>query len=247
MIQFDNSSAAFNPPNLDFEYNYLGAVLIFDDGVWDDIINNKIPTNPVQSKTGRIYDNFREYYQDDKSILLAYPNTGASAAVIDFELLIASGIKKFVAFGTCGVFNSEIPQNSIIVPTTAIREEGTSYHYLPADETVSFPDSFVEIMLKSAEDLGFVTSGGAIWTTDAVYRETIDKIDQMQAQGCIGVEMELSALMAVAKYRKVDFAEFLIVDDLVPPQRNITRKTVDRKSEKYLELALSILEKLQCN
>lgn len=237
MIKFDNSPASFKPPSLNFEHDYAGALLIFDDAVWDEIAKDD-KLGAVRSKTGRVYENFREYQQD---ILLVYPNAGAPAAVIDFELLIASGVRRFVAFGTCGVFDPNIPQNSIVVPTIAIREEGTSYHYLPADEDLEFPNGLVEKMSKCAQDYNITTSIGGIWTTDAVYRETETKIGNMEEAGCIGVDMELSALMAVAQYRDVKFAQFLIADDLVPP-RPVSRKIDERNNQKYINLALDILK-----
>lgn len=239
MIQFDNSPASFNPPSLNFEHEYIGAILVFDDTTWEELLKEDA-LNVVRSKTGRIYENFREYSQD---ILLVYPNSGAPAAVIDFELLIASGIKCFVAFGTCGVFNAEIPQNSTIIPTFAVREEGTSYHYLPENERVRFPDELIETMLKCAQENNTIAHTGGIWTTDGVYRETENKINAMKNLGCIGVDMELSALMAVAQYREVRFAQFLIVDDLVPPQLT-ERKIEKRDNKKYMSLALDILKYL---
>ncbi len=239
MIKFDNEPASFHPPSLNFERKYSNALLIFDDETWEEIILKEGFKN-ARSKDGRIYDNFYEY---DHDILLVYPNTGAPAAVIDFELLIASGLKKYVAFGTCGVFDANIAKNSIIIPTFAIREEGTSYHYLPASENLRFSDEQVEEMLICAQKYDIASHEGGIWTTDAVYRETEGKIKAMQKRGCIGVDMELSALMAVARYRGAKFAQFMLVDDLVP-HCSVNRETERRDNQKYLQLALDILKNL---
>lgn len=239
MIEFDNSSASFNPPSLNFEHEYKCAILIFDDETWKTMLKDG-SSQKAQSKTGRIYDNFLKYNEDT---LLVYPNTGAPAAVIDFELLIASGIKRFVAFGTCGTFDVDIPQNSIIVPSFAVREEGTSYHYLPVDNQLKFSNELINSMLEYAQELDIAAIAGGVWTTDAVYRETENKISMMKNRGCIGADMELSALMSVAEYRKVKFAQFLIVDDLVPPQ-TVNRKIEERNVQKYVNLALGILKSL---
>lgn len=243
MIRYDDSPATFNPPSLEFEHQYIGALLIFDDEVWREIVIDKyIRTEEVRNKTEKVYELFREYKYNDQNILLVYPNTGASAAVIDFELLIASGIENFVAFGTCGVFDPEISRNSIVIPTAAVREEGTSYHYLPPEDDINFDVSIVEKMQRCTETSGLPYCVGKIWTTDAVYRETEQKIKIMIDQNCIGVDMELSALMAVAKFRKVNFAEFLIADDLVPPKLARAAKPVEHSSIKLLGLALEMLE-----
>lgn len=242
MIRYDDGPATFNPPSLEFEHHYIGALLIFDDEVWHEItIKQCIRTEEVRSTTGRVYELFREYKHDNQNILLVYPNTGASAAVIDFELLIASGIENFVTFGTCGVFDPEISRNSIIIPTAAVREEGTSYHYLPPEDNISFDESIVKRMRECAEASDLPYRTGKIWTTDAVYRETAQKIKMMIDQGCVGVDMELSALMAVAKFRKVNFAEFLIADDLVPPKLTRMTKPAERSTAKLIDLASAIL------
>lgn len=242
MITYDDSPATFDPPSLDFEHQYRGVLLIFDDKTWHEIIEcGLIQTDCVRSKTGKNYELFREYKYNDQDILLAYPNTGASAAVIDMELLIASGIDSFVSFGTCGVFDPEIPQNSIIIPTGAVREEGVSYHYLPPAKSINFEQPIIEVMLDCVKTRGLPYHTGRIWTTDAVYRETAYKIKTMVDRECVGVDMELSALMAVAKFRKINFAGFLIADDLVPPRAARLATPAQRSAIKIMNLALDII------
>ena len=79
---------------------------------------------------------------------------------------------------------------------------------------------------------------GKIWTTDAVYRETYGKVKLMQERGCIGVDMELSALLALAKYRDVKFFQFLIGDDAVGGE---IVSPLERNNQEIFNTAISLL------
>ena len=95
---------------------------------------------------------------------------GAPACVSCFEEAAAMGAEKFVFFGCCGILNDEAVENRLIIPTGVIRDEGTSYHYLPPTEELQ-PDSHSTEVLKSCmEKYGFPYACGKIWTTDAIYR-----------------------------------------------------------------------------
>lgn len=133
---------------------------------------------------------------------------GAPASVSCFEEVVASGAKKFVFFGCCGVLDDEIVQHNLIVPTAAVRDEGTSYHYaIPSDEIT--PDKETTELLEACLNrCGYNYVKGKIWTTDAIYRETTDIIKERKDAGCIAVDMEYSALLAAAKYRNVPFVQF---------------------------------------
>ena len=82
---------------------------------------------------------------------------------------------------------------------------------------------------------------GKIWTTDAIYRETFGKVKLMKKRGCIGVDMELSALLALAQYRNVKFIEFLIGEDTVDGE---TKKPLERNNEKIFSTAIELLKRI---
>lgn len=166
---------------------------------------------------------------------------GAPASVSCFEEVIASGAKKFVFFGSCGVLDDDTVQQNLIVPSGAVRDEGTSYHYVaPSDEIV--PDQEITQLLKEClERCGCPYTTGKIWTTDGIYRETLNTITERKEAGCIAVDMEYSALLAAAKYRRVPFVQFFYSADSLDhgkwEQRDLTNYGVDR-AEKYVMLAL---------
>ena len=137
---------------------------------------------------------------------------GAPAAVQLLDWLIGYGVKKIVATGSCGVL-TEIPENSFLIPVDAIRDEGTSYHYLPAARTVATAPSVVSALKKTLDDKKQNYTECRTWTTDAFYRETKKKTEQRIKEGCICVEMECAALAACAKFRGAEFGQLLFTAD----------------------------------
>jgi uridine phosphorylase len=83
----------------------------------------------------------------------------------------------------------------------ALRDEGTSYHYLPPSTYSEAPDALIGVLEGAFDDLGVTVLRGATWTTDAPFRETDDAIDTMRQRGLLAVEMEAAALYAFARAR----------------------------------------------
>lgn len=131
------------------------------------------------------------------------PSCGAPLAGGILEELVALGCRKFVACGSAGVLMSELSQGAIVVPRAAVRDEGTSYHYLPPSRTVETDPHVVEKLVETAKSHGIDCQVGLTWTTDGFYRETRAKVAKRKAEGCLTVEMECSVMLAVAKYRNV--------------------------------------------
>jgi len=142
------------------------------------------------------------------------PVVGAPYATMVLETLIAWGAKKIIFLGWCGSISEKVKIGDILVPTSAIIDEGTSGHYKEDDSRISFPSERIVTKLKAALDRHRENyHQGTIWSTDAIYRETRDKVEHYQRQDVIGVEMEISALFTVAKFRKVDIGALAVVSD----------------------------------
>lgn len=146
-------------------------------------------------------------------LAVLHPGIGAPLAVGLLEEVIARGCRKFIVCGGCGVLNREIAVGHLIVPTSAVRDEGTSYHYLPASREVNANAHAVNVIEETLKRNGVAYVTGKTWTTDAIYRETPNKIKQRQTEGCICVEMEASALFAVAQFRNVTLGQILYGGD----------------------------------
>lgn len=134
---------------------------------------------------------------------------GAPACVAGFEEIVAMGAKKFVLFGSCGVLDDETVKDNIIIPVCAVRDEGTSYHYIAPSEEISASEHSIHVMQKVLEHCGYSYVKGKTWTSDAIYRETLPAIRERRAEGCLTVEMECASMLAVSQYRRIPFAQFL--------------------------------------
>lgn len=245
MIEFDfNKTALFNPQDLNLEIPVKQAILVFDDDVWEDYIlpNKNLEAMEVKNNRGRVFSTYRLINKNNIPTLLVYPSAGGSASVMEVELLIASGVEKIVAFGTCGSMNTKIAKNTLLVPVAAKRDEGTSYHYLPPSDTVEQSTESIIALESTFNELNKEYEKGKIWTIDAIYRETPSKLEKLQKMGYIGVDMELASLLAMAKFRGIKFAEFLIADDNIAGTPEKLEKEKDL--EGLLDLSFSILEKM---
>ncbi len=147
------------------------------------------------------------------SLTLAGPFLGAPQAVIGLEKVIALGAKRIWILGWCGSISPDLRIGDLVIPTRALSEEGTSRHY-PVGRRRSKTDKELNRMLSSAlarEGQSFQL--GTLWTTDAPYRETHQKVIGFRQRGAIAVDMEMSALIRVALYRGVRLVGILAVSD----------------------------------
>jgi uridine phosphorylase len=158
------------------------------------------------------------YVLNDRPIALFHPGVGAPLAVGLLEETIARGCNKFIVCGGCGVLDKEIAVGHLVIPTSAVRDEGTSYHYLAPDRVAEpHPAAFAAICkILDAHAIPYLT--GKTWTTDAFYRETPNKVSARKAGGCLTVEMEAASLFAAASFRNVVLGQILYGGDVVMPE-----------------------------
>ena len=141
------------------------------------------------------------------------PGVGAPLAAGLLEEVIASGCRKFIALGGCGILEKGLEVGKLIVVSSAVRDEGVSYHYLPPSREIPTQSEAREGIERVLKERAIPYTLGKTWTTDAPYRETRAKIASRRAEGCISVEMEAAALMAVAQFRGVPFGQILYAGD----------------------------------
>ena len=154
-----------------------------------------------------------EFAESGRSLTLAHPGIGAPMAAAFMEDLIVLGCRHFVACGGAGVLRGDIAVGDLIIPTAAVREEGTSYHYCPPSREATPSPAAVTAIRSVLDEVGIAYQTGKTWTTDGPYRETPDKVARRRAEGCLTVEMECSALCAVARFRGVTFGQILYGGD----------------------------------
>ena len=140
---------------------------------------------------------------------------GAPGTVMLLEELAAFGVRRAIFVGYCGSIQDWVKIGGIVLPVEAIREEGTSYHYLPKGEK-SCPDTTLQSRLSNwLLACGLSCYAGRIWTTDAPYRETVEKVRRYGNAGVLGVEMEMAAAFAFGSARGISIGAVLLVSDEV--------------------------------
>jgi uridine phosphorylase len=123
---------------------------------------------------------------------------GAAFAVLVAEQLFASGCRLLVSMTSSGQITPVRPPPYFIIVDRALRDEGTSYHYLPAADYSTADRDLVRLAHEALDGGTMAALVGATWTTDAPFRETAEAIESARAAGILAVEMEAAALYAFA-------------------------------------------------
>lgn len=147
-----------------------------------------------------------------EEICLCQAPVGSAAAAQLMDWLIGYGVETIISAGSCGAL-TDLPENVFLVPTKALRDEGTSYHYLPPSRFVELNKTVLQSMENTLTDKGLPYIECTTWSTDGFYRETREKIQYRKSEGCSVVEMECSALAACAQFRGANFGQLLFTAD----------------------------------
>lgn len=150
---------------------------------------------------------------DGIDVAVYVSGVGAPLAGGMLEECIAAGVRTFVACGGAGALVPGLALGHVVVPTSAVRDEGTSFHYAPPARTIDADPRLVAEAVRLLDERDVPHLAGRTWTTDAIYRETPDKIARRRDEGCVVVEMEASAFMAIAQFRGVDLVQLLYAGD----------------------------------
>ncbi len=243
LLEYDDSSKEVIAPDHDCTELKLPEKCLF--AFLGDVVHDYADKNKAEvaqelitvSKVFKVY----VLHEEKEDICLVQSPIGAASAVQILDTLIACGCKKIIAVGSCGVL-ADIPENAFLVPTRALRAEGTSYHYLPASRFIELdpePISVIETTFKK-HSFPFVTC--TTWTTDGFFRETKDMVAYRREEGCDVVEMECAALAACSRKRGAKFGQFLFTADSLANVHDYDARSFGFDShEKALFLGLDIL------
>lgn len=232
ILEFDPAPEAVIEPSRVIERRDMPqhCVLCF----FQDVINNLCQAGKAKGITNcRSEIGLHPVYELDvqgRRLAVFHPGVGAPLAAGLLEEVIALGCRKFVACGGAGVLDKEIAIGHFIVPTSAIRDEGTSYHYLPPSREVQASPVAIAAIEQVLKKHGYNYLIAKTWTTDAFYRETPAKVQLRKSEGCLTVEMEAAAFFAVAQFRGVPFAQILYGGDDVSSHEWDARQWENRAS-----------------
>jgi uridine phosphorylase len=248
ILEFDEDTNAFIRPSHIFQPADITdrCVLCFFGEAMEKILEeypHKIVTYfKAESIKLPIYE--LEYKGEKVILLQAY--VGAPGAAAQIEELTALGCRKYIACGGCGVLQKDIAVGHLIIPTAAVRDEGTSYHYVEPAREITTNERIVQVIENTLAEKNVPYIKAKTWTTDAVYRETQSKIQQRISEGCITVEMETSAFIAVSQFNNVDFGQILYAGDSLAGDEWDNRDWADRTDirEFVLKIALDTCLKI---
>ncbi len=174
------------------------------------------------------------------AVTVFHPGVGAPLAAAFLDELIACGVTRYIVCGGAGVLNKEIEVGHPVILTAAVRDEGTSYHYLPPAAEVKANPAAVQALEDACREMGIEYSLGKTWTTDGIYRETKSKRNARLEQGCMVVEMEAAALFAVAQFREIKLGQIVYGGDLVHPDGWDGRTWHKREADRRLLFDLAV-------
>ena len=216
----------------------VGVILTYQEGVIEYVKAN------YESKTRHHFFGDLTYLHstNDRVAIASGFGCGAPLSSMVLESLISLGIKKFISLGSAGGLQNDQKFGDVILANRALRDEGTSYHYLPPSK-YSYPSKSIassfENTLKSRH-VDFIR--GDVWTTDAPYRETEEEIAHYNRKGVLAVDMETSALYAVAQYRAANIiSAFSISDSLLDKRIVYNLEEAKKGLEKIADSAIDCL------
>ena len=241
---YDQSKPLFTPEDFYGVHEKCGdaCILTFSKHVQDKVLSEY--THEIVAQSGTANGKISVYRLIDSGVLFYLsPIDSAVAGTVLHEVHTLTGATKFISFGSCGILDDRC-REKIIVPTEAYRDEGFSYHLLPPADYIRVKNA--EFVKETLAAMGVETIGGKTWTTDAIYRETVDKIARRKADGCVCVEMECSGLQAMCDYLGCDFFTFFFSGDLLLEkwERGRLGNEVEKSAQiDCFDLAKSIIEK----
>lgn len=158
-------------------------------------------------------------FTDRPEVLITLGQVGCPACAGNLDLFHAMGVTKVMFCGGGGVLDRNIEVGQVLVVDGAIRDEGFSYHYFPAGRVIHTDPAVTGKIIHYLEERGVPYLRGLVWTTDAIFRETADKIALRKEEGAKIVEMEQAGCIAVARFRHFSYGALIYGgDDLSGPE-----------------------------
>jgi len=176
--------------------------------------------------------------------VMAHLGFGAPVVAGVVDEMVAWGVQRLVLISLCGGVRQDLSEGQIVVCDRAIRDEGTSYHYLPAEKYALPHKSLTAAVTAALDALAASYHTGTSWTTDATYRETREEIAALQAEGVLTLEMETAAFFTVAMFLQVPAAAVYVVGDSLardPWQPPSNFKQIDKSFQIVYSAAINAL------
>ena len=183
-----------------------------------------------------------KYKGEEITLCEAPVGSAASAQILDW--LIGYGVREIISAGSCGALE-KFPESTFLVPSKALRDEGTSYHYAPPSRFMEIGERARKAIEETVLEHRMKYREVITWSTDGFFRETKEKVAYRKSEGCSVVEMECSALAAVSAFRSAIWGMILYTaDSLADVNKYDQRNWGDNAYEYALTLCLDAVLKL---
>lgn len=232
ILEFDDSKTAkLNPSHFkDRPFDTNKMVITFFPEVVEKLIDEgKIVLDKIIPGENIVY----VYRFVDSDVLITHGAVGCPACGGNLDLFNAMGVTKVMFCGGGGVLDKNIEVGQILVVDGAIRDEGFSYHYIEPSRYIYTDPVVTQKIVDHLESHSISYIRGLTWTTDAIFRETPDRIAQRKEEGAKIVEMEQSGCIAVAQFRGFDYGALIYGGDDVSRDEWSNRSWRSREGIRY--------------
>lgn len=199
-------------------------------------------------KTKKVKNPYGDMYllpeTNNKIAIISNFGFGAPAIAVILEELIAIGVKKFISIGTAGTLQKGLKHGDIVICSKAIRDEGTSYHYLKPSKYAYASEKMVRKIKDSLNKFKQKYIIGSSWTIDAMFRETPEEVKHYQKMGISTVDMEAATFFAIGQYRKAEIGIIFTISDSLVEKNWIARfhnKDTYKGLETLYKVAVDVL------
>ena len=213
VLEFDdNPVAKLNPANFAKEkFDTNKMVITF----FPEVVNKLLRRGEIEQERTISGENPLQIYRfaDRPDVLLTLGQVGCPACAGNLDLFNALGVTKVMFCGGGGVLDKNIEVGRLLVVDGAIRDEGFSYQYIAPSRVIYTDPAVTEKIINCLEEKGVSYLRGLTWTTDAIFRETADRIDARKGEGAKIVEMEQAGCIAVAQFRGFSYGALIYGGD----------------------------------
>lgn len=241
ILEFDDSSENYIAAKKNIESSAIlpqrCVITFFGDAVQNIVKHKQLKIIGKLKLESIIIPIYEWISRQGEPVALLHGLGGGPYAAGQIEKLVAMGCNKFMVCGGCGVLYKDSLANEIYIPTSALRDEGTSYHYVEPSREIEMKADIKDKIIDYLSFQKIPYRCVKTWTTDAIYRETVDLIRARHEEGCDVVEMECASFLAVAQYKKIDLGQILYGGDDLSG-----RKWDSRNWKSQIEFRMYLLE-----
>ena len=250
ILQIDKDPEAVIEPDYEKQPFKFHSKLLFAFVPKEDIDNflEQVPHKVLGSyDTISFQPDIYEIERNGEYFTLCQAPLGGPASVQLLDWLISYGVKQVLTVGNAGAL-TDLPENEMLLVKRAIRDEGTSFHYMEPGQFIDLNQGFLKQVEDVLATLDLKYDEITTWTTDGFFRETPKKDAHFRQLGAATVEMECASLAACAQFRKVDFAQILFTADTLADIDNYDERDWGYESHSAgLEIGSKVLTKLGKN